>query len=145
MILSTGVNREKGFTLVEIMLSVLILGIGLTTIANSYMSAVRGMNTTRYNIQAMLLAQEKFGELEVASVIQKGLSPSAAVNEVVKLPGRDYNYSLNITEITQPKYISKDFVQACFELNWQEQNSTKNVILSTYLPRYKEKAKNTSL
>ena len=40
----------RGFTLVEIMVSVLILGFGLTLVANSYIVALRGVNATANDI-----------------------------------------------------------------------------------------------
>lgn len=131
-------NSQKGFTLVEVMLSVLILGLGLVVIANSYLAALRGINTSQNNIQAMVLAKEKLDELEVSSLEKKGLSALSA-SETLRSLGRNYNYSLNITEITEPKDIAKYLVKACLVFNWQEQNAEKNATLSTYLPKYEEK------
>ena len=57
----------RAFTLVELMISVLILGIGLTSVANSYILALRGANSAQNNISALILAKEKFENLELAS------------------------------------------------------------------------------
>jgi len=116
---------------------VLILGIGLSIVINSYLVALRGVNIAQNNIQAMLLAKEKFDELEFLSLKDKGLSASNSVSDVIKVSGKDYNYSLNITDMTQPEYITKYLVQACLKLSWQEQNATKNATLSTYFPKHK--------
>jgi len=136
MILLIGVNNLKGFTLVEVMISVLILGFGLTLVANSYIVALRGVNSTANNVGALSLAREKFDALEVSS-LKDGLSASVA-QSVLKSCAKNYDYKQEIVEITQPKDLAKSLVQACLSLSWREQNATKNVALSTYLPKQKQ-------
>ncbi len=114
----------------------LILGVGLTLVANSYLVALRGVNSTANNIAASRLAREKLEELEVLS-LKYGLSASLT-QDVLKTPAKNYDYKQEIIEMTQPKDLAKFLVQACLSLSWQEQNATKNVTLSTYLPRQKQ-------
>lgn len=114
----------------------LILGFGLTLVANSYLVALRGVNSTANNIGALSLAREKLEALEVSS-LKDGLSASVT-QDILKSSAKNYDYKQEIIEITQPKDLAKFFVQACLSLSWQEQNATKNVTLSTYLPRQKQ-------
>ncbi len=143
MILPTGVNNFKGFksltgfTLVEIMISVLILGCGLALVANSYVVALKGTNAAMNNIAALSLAKDKLEALEALS-LKEGLSVSSS-QEVLKSSNKNYNYVQDIIEIDAPEELAKSFVQVCASISWQEQNSTKNVTLSTYLPKKKEK------
>jgi prepilin-type N-terminal cleavage/methylation domain-containing protein len=130
------VNDLKGFTLIEIMISVVVLGAGLALVANSYLVALRGINSTQNNIQATVFAREKLEAAQSAS-LKDGLSVSS-VRGTLQSSGKQYKYTFDTTEITQPDYIAKDFVQACAKVSWQEQNAEKNVILSTYLPRQKD-------
>ncbi len=127
----------KGFTLVEVMISVAILGIGLSVVANSYLVCLRGINSSQNNIQAQLLAKAKLSELEALSLTRNGLTQFSEQN-VIKSSGRDYNYSLNITEITSPEYIAKHFLQACLNYSWREQNASKSAVFSTYFPKHEE-------
>ena len=131
-----GLKSPAAFTLVEIMISVVILGVGLTLVANSYIVALRGVNAAANNIQAFILAREKLNELE-ASSLKDGLS-AFSDHSVLKTPIKDYNYALDVVEITQPKELAKNLVQACLTLSWHEQNVAKNATLSTYLPRQKQ-------
>ncbi len=137
-------RNDRGFTLVEVMISVVILGIGLSIVANSYLSALRGINVTQNNIQAQLLAKAKLEALETASLLQNGLTAFSEKN-TIKTSGRNYDYSLEITEITQPDYLAKNLVLACLRYSWQEQNATKNAAFSSYYPKHKEEAKAKSL
>ena len=118
------------------MISVLILGIGLTTVANSYLVALRGVNASANSVGAMNLAKEKLEDLEVSS-LKDGLSVSASQG-VLKFSDKNYNYVQEISEIAQPQDLAKYLVQACLTLSWREQNIIKNATLSTYLPKQKE-------
>ena len=162
--LETGCRRQPsvafgalsltGFTLVEIMLSVLILGIGLTIVANSYIVALRGVNATANIIGALNLAREKFEALEISS-LGDGLSVSDTKG-ILKSSTKSYDYTQKVVEIVrsrpvvlatgsqttafhfQPVDWAEYLVLACLNLSWQEQNAIKNVTLSTYLPKQKE-------
>ena len=138
---------KRGFTLVEIMISVLILGIGLTVVANSYIAALRGVNAAANIIGALNLAREKFEALEISS-LKDGLSVSD-VGGVLKSPTKNYDYTQVVVEISQPvigsqtttphaEALAKNLLQACLNLSWQERNAAKNVTFSTYLPKQKQ-------
>lgn len=139
MMLPIGVNNSKGFTLIEIMISVVILGAGLTLVANSYIVAARGMNVSANHIQALELAKEKLAELESTS-LKEGLI-SSFTQGVIESPLKNYDYSIDITDLTSPQELIKTFVQVCLTLSWKEQNTTKNVTLSTYLAKQQKKEK----
>lgn len=114
----------------------LILGFGLTLVANSYMVALRGVNAATNNIGALILAREKLEALEVSS-LKDGLSASISQG-ILKSPAKNYDYKQEIIEITRLEDLAKFLVQACLSLSWQEQNAAKNVTFSTYLPRQKQ-------
>jgi len=128
-------RTPRAFTLVELMLSVLILGIGLSAVANSYILALRGANSVRNNISALILAKEKFQGLEMAS-LKKALS-SAPAPETIGSLGKDYSYQQEITEITASADLAEHLVLACLKISWNERNSSKDVTLATYLPKQK--------
>ena len=128
------VRAPRAFTLVEIMLSVLILGVGLTSVANSYILALRGANSAQNNISALILAKEKFEDLELASL--KGAQPSS-FTEIIKSAAKEYNYQQEITQIAESEDLAKYLVSACLTVSWPEKNSSKNVTLATYLLKQK--------
>ncbi len=126
----------RAFTLVELMISVLILGIGLTSVANSYILALRGANSARNNISALILAKEKFENLELASL--NGALPAEPTNETVKSLTKNYNYQQEIAQVVESADLAKYLVSACLTISWSEKNSSKNVTLATYLLKQKE-------
>jgi len=122
-----------GFTLVEVMISVLILGVGLTSVANSYILALRGANSAVNNISALNIAKEKFENLELSSL--KGAEPFSSTAEIIKSAAKEYNYQQEITQIAESEDLAKHLVSACLTISWPEKNSSKNVTLATYLPK----------
>lgn len=133
-------KSARGFTLVELMIGVLILGVGSALIVNTYMLALRGVNSAQNNIEAAILAREKFDELELSSLGVSGGLSSFVDEGSVKSQGKKYNYTLNVTAIAHPEDLNELLVQACITLSWQEQNKIKNVTLSSYLPKKAEPA-----
>ena len=113
------------------MLSVVILGAGLSFVANAYILSARGLNTASNKINALNLAREKMQELELTS-LGKGLA-SSSFKDKITLQSRDYEYSQEVSEFIEPQEASKNLLEACLEISWKEQNLAKNVILSTYL------------
>ncbi len=124
-----------GFTLIEIMISVLILGVGLVLVANSYIFALRGANFATNNIRAEILARDKLETLEISS-LKDGVAASLTQG-VLKSSAKSYDYVQNIVAITQPQDLAKYFMLACLTVSWQERNVIKDVTLATYLPRQK--------
>ncbi|MFY9403002.1 MAG: type II secretion system protein [Candidatus Omnitrophota bacterium] len=136
MISLVGMNKLKGYTLVEIMVSVLILGIGLVFVVNSYAVALRGVNSAVNIIEAMRLGQEKIEALEISSL--KGELFSYQGQGVIKSLVKEYNYELLISEPEGFGPLSEHLVEACLGFNWQEQYSNKNASFSILLPKQKE-------
>ena len=137
MMLLTGVNKARGgYTLVEIMASVLILGVGLVFVANSYAVALRGAGSAANIIEAMRLGQEKIEALEASNL--KGTLPGYHTQGTIKSSFKEYNYELVVSQITGFGPLVEHLVEACLGLNWQEQNSNKNASFSVFLPKQKE-------
>lgn len=126
-----------GFTLIELMIAVLILGVGLAVVIQSYLSSLRGINSSQNYIDAMRLSQEKLSELEVVSYENSGLVPQADFGST-NLGGRSFNWMTQIEETAEPEYLSNDTITARVVFGWQEKNITKSAGLAVYLPKKKD-------
>jgi len=122
-----------GFTLVEVMLSVVILGIGLTTAANAYILALRGASSVENNVAALIILKEKFENLELVSL--KPSLPASLPPEIIKSSIKDYSYQEEITELPETDELAQYLLPACQTISWPEKNSLKNITLATYLSR----------
>lgn len=129
-------QTKQGFTLVELMLSVVILGFGLSVVIRSYMSALSGFETTQNYIGAIRFAKDKIDELTVQSFESNGLLPESKTGQF-KNGAREFVWKTEVSEIKTPEYLNKDFVTASVNLDWQEKNTAKNCFIATYLPKKK--------
>jgi len=130
-------NSKLAFTLVELMISVVILGFGLSIVIQSYMSALSGFNTSQNYIAAMRFAKEKAAELEVAAYENKGLLPEAKSGETT-LGARAFRWKTEVSDVPGSGNFTKDFVVAAVSMDWQERNIHKDSAIVTYLPKRKE-------
>ncbi len=125
------------FTLVELMISVVILGFGLAIVIQSYMSALSGFNTSQNYIAAMRFAKEKAAELEVAAYENKGLLPEAKSGETT-FGAREFHWKTEVSEVPNSGNFSNAFLVAAISMDWQERNIHKNSAIVTYLPKRKD-------
>jgi prepilin-type N-terminal cleavage/methylation domain-containing protein len=65
-------KRESGFTLIEVMIAMAILGVGLMSIAVAQLTAIKVSSRSKNLQQAMFLAREQMDDLEA-------LPPGAAI------------------------------------------------------------------
>ncbi len=130
---------KRAFTLIELLISVAILGFGLVIVIQSYITSASALNISQNYVKAMRLARDKLTELELASYENNGLLPGAESNSgAEKIGSRDFNWATEVREISDSDYLTEKLVEVCVKLNWKEAGKSKDVLLSTYLPRLKE-------
>jgi Tfp pilus assembly protein PilV len=117
------------------MISVVILGVGLSAVANSYILASRGASAAANKVSALILAKEKFDNFKFASL--KGASVGQSLPLTVKFSSKDYRYQEEISEIAEAQDLAKNLVLATATVSWSERNSPKNVTLVSYFPKQK--------
>lgn len=134
-----GSKTERGFTLVELLISVAILGFGLLIIIQSFFSSLNGLNASRNYTDAMNLANDKISGLELIAYEKNGLLPELGLDAGrIRIGNRDFSWSSQILEVAEPQYLAKELVEACIKVDWKERNILKSAALATYLPRFKE-------
>lgn len=127
---------KRGFTLIELMISVAILGFGLVIVIQSFLSSAGGLNLSYNYVEAGRIARDKFSELELASYENNGLLPDLDSKSGTGFLGpRELNWVSEVREIFEPDYLTEKLVGVCVKLNWQERNISKDITLAGYLPR----------
>ena len=66
---------ERGFTLVEVMLTIAILGIGIIGILRAYSAAITALEVSQYSMDAAGLLKERVAEFEQKCIEEDGLLP----------------------------------------------------------------------
>lgn len=152
MMLPTG-KINRAFTLIEVLISVVILGFGLLVVIRSFSSSVRGLNATGNYIEAMKFAKEKLTELEIKAWEDGGLYKLGVESGVGQIGSREIQWFTEVKEIEEDQEseeieedeeieeeesLGEKFVEVCMRLDWKEGNIAKDAALAAYLPRYNE-------
>jgi prepilin-type N-terminal cleavage/methylation domain-containing protein len=130
---------DFGFTLVELMIAVAILGFGLVIAIQAYMISARALNACQNYIEVSGFAREKCAELELASYQEPGFDYSKhADSGEVSLNNRRFKWEMRMENIQEPDYLAEKAVLAYVLLRWKEQNIDKSLVVATYLPKKEE-------
>jgi type IV pilus modification protein PilV len=116
--------NQKGFTLLEILIGLVILAVGILAIAGMQITSIRGTSFSNRLSQASVIAQEGLESL-------KGLPTNDA-----RLNTNDYNEP--DSGIFQRRYRSDrnpEFVTLRYTVSWVEDGSTREVSFSTVKSR----------
>ena len=132
-------HKKIGFTLVELLISVAVLGFGLVTVIQSYASILRGYASSRNYFEAVNLALAKITELELSAYEKEGLiAGEESRTEELQVGSRQGSLSREVKEVVEPDYLAGEMVELCVKLNWQERNTSKEIGMAMYLPKRKE-------
>ncbi len=136
-------KTQRSFTLIELMISVAILGFGLVIVSQSYIISAGALNASQNYISATQLARDKLAELELVSYERKGLTPGLESDSGTRKIGpRNFNWLSEVKEVSSPDYLTEKLVEVCIRVDWTEAGRTKDAWVSTYLPRKQEEKQN---
>ena len=126
MILATGKNR--GFTLIEIMISIAILSVGLIFVLQGLTQCLNILGISRDNLEASLLAEEKMTEVEIAAKQDKGTFSKDASGEA-QSGNIEFKWQIQLT----PDGEYEDLNEALDTVYWTEGRRSGASVFRTYL------------
>ncbi len=119
--------EEKGFTLTEVLIGLIILAIGILAIAGMHITSIRGTSFSNNLTQASVIAQER---LE----FQKSLPLNDA-----SLNTGDYNDLPDVGIFTKSYHadrnVSPNYVQITYTVSWVEKGVPHSVTFRTIKAR----------
>ncbi len=74
-------GRESGFTLIEVLMAMAILGVGLLAIAVAQLTAIKVSSRSKNLQQAMFLAREQMDDMEALPMGAPALSAAGTVDD----------------------------------------------------------------
>ncbi len=128
MISATGQRKNKGFTLIEIMISIAILSLGLIFVLQGLTHCLSILNISRNNLEASLLAEDKMAEAEIA-VKQDADEFSKDSGGELKSGNIDFNWQIRFS----PDQEYEDLDEVLTTVHWREGRRSGSSIFSTYL------------
>ena len=128
-------GHESGFTLLEVMIAMAILGVGLLSIAVAQLSAIKVSARSKNLQQAMFLAREQMDDLEAlppgapillnAATTDDPANPIALTNDV----GDAMRFSRSVT--VTPNAPSVGLAQIVVTVTWDSAQGFRQVQLNS--------------
>lgn len=134
-VLSPQSSGRLGFTLVEMMVAVSILGIGIVLISRSFLNSISVLDTLQNRIGAVYFLGYKMSDLEEESLENNGVK-TGETQEEADLGSRKADFKKEITAIDIEE-MKDDLNKVKLSLYWTEGNRQKDETLVTYLPAKK--------
>jgi type IV pilus assembly protein PilV len=120
-------SKEKGFTLTEVLIGLIILAIGVLAIAGMQITSIRGTSFSNNLTQASVIAQDR---LEVLK--------SLPLNDV-KLDTGDHNDPPDVGIFSKTYHadrnVSPNYVQITYTVSWMEKGIPHSVSFRTIKAR----------
>ena len=122
--MKTNPFREKGFTLIEVLIGLIILAIGILAIAGMQITSIRGTSFSSNLTQASVIAQERLEFLKGLALTDNNLDTG------------DYNDLPNVRICTLPqptvtyhavRYLSPNYVTITYTVSWVEKGIPHSV------------------
>jgi hypothetical protein len=124
MILLTRKRRNRGFLLLEVIVSFTILSIGFTLILSSFMGSIRVMHLSQDYFRAGLCLEEKIYEIYNDTDIRGGSSDG-----VFSGSGNLFSWKLDVTKLEEDSINEVEL-----KVLWSRRNNERDVSILTYLP-----------
>jgi prepilin-type N-terminal cleavage/methylation domain-containing protein len=121
-------KKNKGFLLVEVLITVVILSVGLTLIARSLITGIKSLEIIKQYTTGYSLLEEKLWDIERKYFIESGLNKEEDFLE----PYQDFTYSLeteNIKDNEEKGMLNK----VLLSVNWPTKFSRREISVVTYL------------
>ncbi|MES0371047.1 MAG: type IV pilus modification protein PilV [Mariprofundaceae bacterium] len=124
---------EKGFTLIETMISMLIVSIGLLAMAGMLITSIKANHASEIRMDASALAQSLMSRVS-AKARTAAYSASTATSDAGEFLGEKFNVNgLNggykTTVLLNATTVSGSFAMITVKLEWDDHGSMKNVTL----------------
>lgn len=115
--------REKGFTLVEVLIGLIILAIGILAIAGMQITSIRGTSFSNNLSQASVLAQNRLEFLKGLPLNDNRLDTNNYPNDI--------NVGLFTGSYQAARNANPNYVQITYTVSWVEKGIPHSVSFRT--------------
>lgn len=124
------IGNKQGFSYIEVMLAVLIFALGYIVVIGAFSRVVEALNTSKDNIQAVVLLNEKIAHVQEDFIKEGELKPQ---NKVGTFPGElnRFQWALDV----HSKGDTPDINQVRLEVSWGGFLRKGRIVATTFMER----------
>jgi general secretion pathway protein I len=130
----TGLHKDAGFTLLEVMIAIAILGISLVLTLELFGGALSSTSLSRHYTEATFLARHKLEELSLENQLAPGSQQGDFGEEYAAYhwQAEISPYSIpQLAAVTDESAAQPQVVQISLKVSWEERGRTYSVELVT--------------
>jgi prepilin-type N-terminal cleavage/methylation domain-containing protein len=127
-------SREKGFTLVEVMIAIAVLAFGILAVASMQTSSVHGNSLANRLTEGTSWAGDKMEELLTIPDTDVALSNGTHGPETVMSGVNKYDINWEVIENVDPSNPLADAKLIIVTITWQDKGSSKDTQLRCIRP-----------
>ena len=120
--------NKRAITLLEVMITIIILSFGLTLIIRSFMMSLRASHLAKDYTIASLLIEEKMWELERVGSVEADLDEEGEFPE----PNNKFKYRLETQKKTETEEAAT-LNNVKLTVSWQQANKSNSISVATLL------------
>lgn len=131
-------EKNKGFSFVELMVTVAILCTGLILIIQGFIISAGALNTAQNYISAAQFLEEKMQQLEAVAKRDNGIKADNSDGKFYSAE-REFSWELTMSDIEKigDLQLNKELNEIRLKAEWQERNRPNDLTLFTYLKNKK--------
>lgn len=121
------IHNEKGFTLIEILVSLAIIAVALPPLLRAFTHASRSQQLSANETTALYLLKFQMAQLEVEGF------PEVGEEEGEFGEGSRYTWAYSVEEVTDLEV--EDLRRVTMSVNWQGEGKEKSLSMATYITK----------
>lgn len=127
-------NRCHGFTLVEVLITMVMVVVGMVLLSQAFSAGLRAVSVSDRATQAQFLAEQKIADLEILSF---GNLQSDSGDFGDDYPEYSWQTEISNTDIENLKQI-------ILTVSWTQENKTRSIVIYKYLADHGEGSSSAS-
>ena len=122
--------RTRGFTLLEVLVALTILGLGFSAVFAGISGSVRSMERARNVDQRVELAREKLSELDLLQKIRPSDSATGQFADGTRWTLQSSPFIASVKDGPQPNAAS--MLRIVLTIEWMGRNGTQKQVIESY-------------
>jgi prepilin-type N-terminal cleavage/methylation domain-containing protein len=140
-------RSQKAFTLVEVMISVVILAVGLSVVLRSFLQCLNAIGASKDYMLSAAAAKAKMNDVLEAALSGNNTTYNLSSGNLISgseiMGNRNFTWQVALKAAGQSEFLSGNYTEAAVTYTWKEGNRQPSLSCHMYVPQIKTPEKAT--